>query len=87
MAIKFSEEDKRQAIKGLPTEPFKLPALTNDQKEAMLAGDFDAVLNSKKRAKVQLTVRLDDDIIKTLKATGEGWQTRLNALLRIALNL
>jgi uncharacterized protein (DUF4415 family) len=32
--------------------------------------------------KVQLTVRYDADIVDTFKATGDGWQTRMNDALR-----
>ncbi|AHG65294.1 hypothetical protein MIM_c32300 [Advenella mimigardefordensis DPN7] len=32
--------------------------------------------------KTQLTVRLDNDIISSFKATGSGWQTRLNDALK-----
>ena len=32
--------------------------------------------------KVSTTIRLDADLLETLKATGEGWQTRVNALVR-----
>lgn len=36
-------------------------------------------------AKRQLTVRLDADVLDWLKATGRGYQTRLNRILRIAM--
>jgi uncharacterized protein (DUF4415 family) len=32
--------------------------------------------------KVQLSIRYDADIIDAFKASGEGWQTRMNAALR-----
>jgi uncharacterized protein (DUF4415 family) len=32
--------------------------------------------------KVSVTLRLDRDIIERFKATGAGWQTRINAALR-----
>ena len=35
--------------------------------------------------KKQLTVRLDADVIAWLRQHGEGYQTRLNALLRTAM--
>lgn len=31
-----------------------------------------------------LTMRVDADLLATFKATGRGWQTRINALLREA---
>lgn len=36
--------------------------------------------------KVALTVRYDADIIERFRATGEGWQTRMNNALREWLN-
>jgi uncharacterized protein (DUF4415 family) len=33
-------------------------------------------------AKVATTVRLDADVLLAFKATGKGWQTRMNAALR-----
>ena len=35
--------------------------------------------------KQQLTVRLDADVIAWLRRQGQGYQTRLNALLRSAM--
>jgi uncharacterized protein (DUF4415 family) len=35
--------------------------------------------------KVQVALRLDRDIVERLRASGEGWQTRLNELLRAAI--
>lgn len=32
--------------------------------------------------KIQLTVRYDADIVEAFKASGEGWQTRMNSALR-----
>ncbi len=32
--------------------------------------------------KKQVTLRLDDDVLKHFKSGGEGWQTRLNDALR-----
>ncbi len=32
--------------------------------------------------KVATTVRLDADVLSAFKATGKGWQTRMNAALR-----
>ncbi|HVW50060.1 MAG TPA: BrnA antitoxin family protein [Trinickia sp.] len=36
--------------------------------------------------KIALTVRYDADIIERFRATGEGWQTRMNNALREWLN-
>ena len=36
-------------------------------------------------AKQQLTIRLDADVLKWLKARGRGYQTRINRILRAAM--
>jgi len=36
-------------------------------------------------SKTQVTLRLDTDALDAFKATGTGWQTRINALLREAV--
>lgn len=36
----------------------------------------------KKPTKVPTTVRLDADVLDALRATGKGWQTRMNDALR-----
>jgi hypothetical protein len=35
--------------------------------------------------KQQLTIRLDTDVLKWLKADGRGYQTRINRILRAAM--
>lgn len=37
--------------------------------------------------KKSVTIRLDADIVEHFRATGEGWQTRINAVLRKAAKL
>ncbi len=32
--------------------------------------------------KVSTTIRLDADVLEAFKSTGQGWQTRINAVLR-----
>jgi uncharacterized protein (DUF4415 family) len=38
-------------------------------------------------SKALVTLRLDKDVIAALRAGGEGWQTRINELLRAAVGL
>ena len=40
-----------------------------------------------KNPKQQVTLRLDKIVLETFKASGAGWQTRINEALRKALNL
>ena len=35
--------------------------------------------------KALMTMRVDADVLQSIKASGEGWQTRVNALLREAV--
>ncbi|MFA9200078.1 MAG: BrnA antitoxin family protein [Cypionkella sp.] len=37
--------------------------------------------------KRQVTLRLDPDVIEKFRATGKGWQSRINAELRRALGI
>jgi uncharacterized protein (DUF4415 family) len=37
---------------------------------------------SKPNRKVSMTLRLDREVAERFKATGAGWQTRINATLR-----
>jgi uncharacterized protein (DUF4415 family) len=39
------------------------------------------------RAKTQVTLRLDPDILERFRADGPGWQGRINAALRKAVGL
>ena len=39
------------------------------------------------RSKKAVTLSLDLDLIEKLRATGSGWQSRVNALLRAAVGL
>lgn len=34
------------------------------------------------KTKLALTIRYDSDIVETFKATGKGWQTRMNDALK-----
>jgi len=36
-------------------------------------------------AKQQLTIRLDSDVLEWLKSQGRGYQTRINRILRVAM--
>jgi uncharacterized protein (DUF4415 family) len=37
--------------------------------------------------KVPVTIRLDPEVVDGFKASGTGWQSRMNAALRASLNL
>ena len=59
-----------------------------------LPADLAAILPKRKRGergaqqtatKDQITLRLDHEVVQFFKATGPGWQTRMNAALRDAM--
>lgn len=77
----------------------ELPGLRESLAEAA-AGNFAAVhtpaqIAARKRgrpvgtvkadAKVSTTLRVDADVLAAIKASGAGWQTRVNAVLREAV--
>ncbi|AJX33984.1 BrnA antitoxin family protein [Burkholderia oklahomensis] len=75
-----TDEADAAIIRGIAADPdtFDVPA-----------EDFAKMTRGGKRGrpphevpKVQLTVRYDVDIVDAFKATGEGWQTRMNDALR-----
>lgn len=81
-----AEADAGQAIPGL-----------RESLEDLKAGRFAAVHTPeqiakrkagrprgsvKADAKVSTTLRLDPEVLEAIKATGAGWQTRINDLLR-----
>ncbi|MEM1066863.1 MAG: BrnA antitoxin family protein [Pseudomonadota bacterium] len=41
----------------------------------------------KKPTKVQISIRLDQDLVEALRNGGRGWQSRANSLLRQAVGL
>lgn len=53
-----------------------IPATTEDDWKGAERGKFYRPI------KRQLTVRIDADIVEWLKSEGQGYQTRMNAILR-----
>ena len=50
-------------------------------------GDRGAGRPTKENPKQQVTLRLDPDVLERFRATGKGWQSRINAELRKALGI
>lgn len=81
-----SDLKKVDAYRLKPSDYDDAPELTDEQ----LAG---AVVKRRGRpplsgeAKSQVTLRLDADVLSSYRATGEGWQGRINADLRKARKL
>ncbi len=63
------------------SNPDALP-LTDDEWEAVMPLARIGRPPSSKPLKVSTTIRFDADVLAALKATGPGWQTRVNGVLR-----
>jgi uncharacterized protein (DUF4415 family) len=75
-----------------PEEYDEIPELTDewfDQAEHWVGDKFVSKRGAGRppsdRPKQQVTLRLDADVIEHFRATGPGWQTRINAALRECL--
>ena len=85
--------------KRVSQDPDDAPELTDDffDRAAIKKGDViirpaQGTLTRRGRPKLehpkrQVTVRLDSDLVARLRETGPGWQSRINALLRKAVNI
>lgn len=85
----------RQAIMPTPEEDAEITAAALSDPDSQPLGDgemanFKPARRPRGRpvqeiTKVPTTMRLDSDIVASFKATGAGWQTRMNGALRLFL--
>ena len=70
-----------------PAEARRLNAMPIDYSDIPPLGDefFAKAREAWPPTKQQLTIRLDVDVLKWLKAHGRGYQTRINRILRAAM--
>jgi uncharacterized protein (DUF4415 family) len=70
-----------------PAEERRLDAAPIDYSDIPLLGDefFKKAAAAWPPAKHQLTIRLDADVLNWLRANGRGYQTRINRILRAAM--
>jgi uncharacterized protein (DUF4415 family) len=79
-----------------PNKPYKMTAAEKKRLDEMPIDysdipelDDDFFKNAKvvdwPPAKAQLTIRLDADVLAWLKSNGRGYQTRINRILRVAM--
>ena len=77
--------DRRRELEKLAAQPSgaidtsDIPELTEEQWSDAVRGRFY------RPVKQQITARVDADILAWLKASGKGYQTRLNSILRRAM--
>jgi uncharacterized protein (DUF4415 family) len=71
---------------GTRTDPDDAPELTDEFFErATVYEGAKIIRRGRPRSlspKAQVTLRLDEDVLAGLRATGPGWQTRANAALK-----
>lgn len=80
----LSEERRKELAKldALPTDQIDtsdIPELSDEQWDDAVRGRFYRPI------KQQITARVDADVLAWLKAGGQGYQTRMNAILRRAM--
>ncbi len=91
--VRYTAEELRQKRERGETQTdwARVDAMTEEELEAAIASDpdeagweydWDNIIIGFPKPKRQLTVSLDGDIIEWFKATGKGYQTRINAVLR-----
>lgn len=96
--VRYSAEEIREKIaRGEDrTDWARVDALTDEDIERAMRDDpdwadlIDVDWSKAKivipRAKKAISIRLDEDIVDFFQATGKGYQTRINAVLRHFMN-
>jgi uncharacterized protein (DUF4415 family) len=79
--------DPKKPRQLTPAEARRLDAMPIDYSDIPPLGDefFTKAKETWPPAKQQLTIRLDADVLDWLKANGKGYQTRINRILRAAM--
>ena len=77
--------------KSIKSDLARLDAMTDadiDYSDSLPLGDefFEKITTPCPPAKKQLTLRLDADVLAWIKAQGKGYQTRINHILRAAMD-
>lgn len=70
-----------------PEQAKRLDEAVIDYSDIPQLGDefFTRAVTTWPPTKKQLTVRIDDDVIEWLRSMGKGYQTRINHILRVAM--
>ncbi len=79
--------DPKKPRQLTPEEARRLDAMPIDYSDIPPLDDafFAKAIQIWPPAKQQLTIRLDADVLNWLKASGRGYQTRINRILRAAM--
>jgi uncharacterized protein (DUF4415 family) len=82
LVLPTEEEDARITAAAM-ADPDARPLTDEEFARARLAHERNKGGRPKsENPKVFTSIRLDADLLNTFKATGKGWQTRVNAALR-----
>ncbi|MGF9692928.1 BrnA antitoxin family protein [Rhizobium sp. 0TCS1.26] len=82
-AVDFPEMSTEELANLRPAGEVLPPDFFDAMKELRRTRGRPSVEHPKK----QVTLRLDDDVLESFRATGKGWQGRINAALRKAAGL
>ena len=85
--MKRYRQDPKKLRRLTPAETRRLDAAPLDYSDIPPLGDefFTKATEAWPPPKQQLTIRLDTDVLTWLKASGRGYQTRINRILRAAM--
>jgi len=85
--MKRYQLDPKKPRRLAPAEVHRLDATPIDYSDIPPLGDefFKKATAAWPPAKHQLTIRLDADVLHWLKSNGRGYQTRINHILRAAM--
>jgi uncharacterized protein (DUF4415 family) len=76
--IRPSVEEDAAIARGVASDPEAAPDMSAPVAGIVRRPGRPPMANPK----VSVTLRLDRDVIDRFKATGQGWQTRINAVLK-----
>ena len=88
--VRYTAEELREKRERgeSQTDWSRVDAITEEELEAAIASDdewevdWSTLQVGIPGPKQQITVRLDQDVVDWFKATGKGYQTRMNAVLK-----
>lgn len=77
--------------KSIKSDLARIDAMTDediDYSDSPELGEefFDKIATPWPPSKKQLTIRLDEDVLEWVKRQGKGYQTRINRILRAAMD-
>jgi uncharacterized protein (DUF4415 family) len=87
--MKRYQPDPKKPRQLTAAEARRLDAMPIDYSDIPPLGDefFAKAAEAWPPAKQQLTIRLDADVLNWLRANGRGYQTRINRILRAAMEI